>query len=92
MVDEDRAEEDLGQFIDMLAEPRPYNDRMVRVKLLFIFDEMDKMEAREGQDVLIRSLKNLFLRRHAVFLLVFAFYVAYFVPAGPVLVPAANPC
>ena len=68
--DEDRAEEDLGQFIDMLAEPRPYNDRMVRVKLLFIFDEMDKMEAREGQDVLIRSLKNLFLRRHAVFLLV----------------------
>jgi hypothetical protein len=68
--DEDRAEEDIGQFIDMLAEPRGYDDKQVRIKLLFIFDEMDKMEAREGQDVLIRSLKNLFLRRHAVFLLV----------------------
>ena len=68
--DEDRAEEDIGQFIEMLAEPRPYNDKKVHVKLLFIFDEMDKMEVKEGQDALIRSLKNLFLRRHAVFLLV----------------------
>ena len=68
--DEDRAEEDVVQFIAMLTNPRRYKNRQVGVKLVFIFDEMDKMEAKEGQDQLIRSLKNLFLTRHAVFLLV----------------------
>lgn len=41
----------------------------VRIKLVFVFDEMDKMDEDEGQMPLVRQLKNLFLNRHAVFLL-----------------------
>jgi hypothetical protein len=68
--DEDRAEEDIVRFIAMLSNPRLIGRRETRLKLLFIFDELDKMETREGQDALIRQLKNLFLTRNTVFLLV----------------------
>ncbi|MFN8413170.1 MAG: hypothetical protein U0Z26_12355 [Anaerolineales bacterium] len=68
--DEDRAEEDIVQLINMLAEVRDLDGRSCRIKLVFIFDEMDKMDVEKGQDILIGQLKNLLLARHAVFLLV----------------------
>ena len=68
--DEDRAEEDIVRFINLLSTPRPFEGRNVRVKLVFIFDELDKMEVEIGQNALIKQLKNLFLTRNTVFLLV----------------------
>lgn len=69
--DEDRAEEDIIRLIGMLARPRISTDgHQVRLKLVFIFDEMDKMDEKKGQEVLIKQLKNLFLTRNTSFLLV----------------------
>jgi hypothetical protein len=69
--DEDRAEEDIVSLIKMLATPRMNaQGKKVRIKLAFIFDEMDKMDEKEGQLPLIQQLKNLFLTRHVIFLLV----------------------
>ena len=67
---EDRAEEDIVSLIRMLAMPRPTPDGPRRIKLVFIFDELDKMDEETGQLPLIKQLKNLFLTRHAVFFLV----------------------
>lgn len=50
------------------TSPANYPDA-VRIKLVFVFDEMDKMDEDEGQMPMVRQLKNLFLNRHAVFLL-----------------------
>lgn len=41
----------------------------IRIKLVFVFDEMDKMDEKTGQMPLVNQLKNLFLNRYAVFLL-----------------------
>lgn len=68
--DEDRAEEDIVQLVNMLSKERNIDGQDFRIKLVFIFDEMDKMDVEKGQDVLIGQLKNLLLTRHAVFLLV----------------------
>lgn len=68
--DEDRAEEDVIQFIAMLSTPRTLDGTTSRIKLVFIYDEMDKMEVEQGQSALIGQLKNLLLTRHAVFILV----------------------
>ncbi len=53
----------------MLAKPRRTNEGEKRIKLVFIFDEMDKMEVKEQKE-LTNQLKNLFLERNTVFLLV----------------------
>ena len=66
--DEDKAEDDIVQFIRMLATPDKVRGNS-RIRLVFIFDEMDKM-SEEEQEELIKQLKNLFLERHSVFLLV----------------------
>lgn len=68
--DEDRADEDITRIIAMLSRPRMDGSKLVRIKLVFVFDEMDKMEANEGQSAVIRQLKNLFLSRYSVFLIV----------------------
>lgn len=68
--DEERAEEDIVQFVTMLSRPRDLGQKQVKIKLVFVFDELDKMEAESGQEAVIRQLKNLFLTRHAVFILV----------------------
>lgn len=65
--DAERAEEDIVRIIDQLS--RPGTRRKVGIKLVFIFDEMDKLEIEEVK-TLIKQLKNLFLTRNAVFLLV----------------------
>jgi len=69
--DEDKAEEDIVRLIRMLSQTQTRGkDKVVsRIKLIFIFDEMDKMEpGKQGE--LINQLKNLFLERYTVFLLV----------------------
>ncbi len=71
--DENAAEEDLAQLIRSLATPRPlFGERgpKVRIKLIFIFDELDKMKLEEGLNPMIEGLKNLFLQQYAVFILV----------------------
>ncbi|MDX6497294.1 MAG: eukaryotic-like serine/threonine-protein kinase [Blastocatellia bacterium] len=70
--DENAAEDDLGRLIASLATPRPMADRQrtpVRIKLVFVFDELDKMDEK-GLDKMIEGLKNLFLQQHSVFMLV----------------------
>lgn len=67
--DEDRAEEDIVCFIEMLA--RPGKHRGYSIKLVFVFDEMDKLES-EQIDNFIKQLKIFFLTPHAVFILVTA--------------------
>jgi len=67
--DEDRAEDDIVDLIKMLASSQLPSTRRERLKLVFVFDEMDKM-AKEEQINLVSQLKNLFLARYAVFLLV----------------------
>jgi hypothetical protein len=69
--DEDKAEEDIVHLIKMLAKPRriPTKGQEFRIKLAFIFDEMDKMEVKEQKD-LTNELKNLFLERNTIFMLV----------------------
>ncbi len=66
--DEDKAEEDIVDLIKKLSQLRSPT-RHVRIKLVFVFDEIDKMKAEE-QDLLLNQLKNLFLERHTVFLFV----------------------
>lgn len=71
--DENAAEEDLSRLIKSLAVPRPAdgaNGRKVRVKLVFVFDELDKMDTEKGLKPMIEGLKNLFLQQHAVFFLI----------------------
>jgi Cdc6-like AAA superfamily ATPase len=71
--DENAAEEDLAQLIRNLANRRPlYRESgpEVRIKLVFIFDELDKMDLDEGLNPMIEGLKNLFLQQYAVFILV----------------------
>jgi len=65
--DADRAEEDIISIIEQFYKPGI--QRKTRIKLAFIFDEMDKLELEEVE-ILIKQLKNLFLTRNAVFLLV----------------------
>lgn len=67
--DEDKAEEDIIRLIKMLASPQKVARGNMHIKLAFIFDEMDKMETTE-QEELVKQLKNLFLERHTIFLLV----------------------
>ncbi|GAC1343425.1 MAG: hypothetical protein NVSMB27_03370 [Ktedonobacteraceae bacterium] len=67
--DEDGAEADIVSLIVMLARPRPSTLGGMRIKLVFVFDEMDKMELDTQKDM-VKQLKNLFLERYAVFLLV----------------------
>ena len=70
--DENAAEEDLQDLIRRLAETRPLtpDGPPVGLKLVFIFDELDKMDQEKGVLPLIEGLKNLFLQQHAVFVLV----------------------
>ena len=71
--DENAAEEDLARLIRSLATPRPLfgtRGQLVRIKLVFVFDELDKMDIDQGLKPMIEGLKNLFLQQYAVFLLV----------------------
>jgi hypothetical protein len=71
--DENAAEEDLSRLIRSLAIPRPLygtSGPWVRIKLVFVFDELDKMDIDLGLKPMIEGLKNLFLQQYAVFLLV----------------------
>jgi hypothetical protein len=103
--DEDRAEEDITNLVELLARARSVEtvrrqsrwawlkwrfrlirsdsqtesspsqagpllpEGPVRLKLIFVFDEIDKMDVETGQMPLVRQLKNLFLARNTVFLL-----------------------
>ncbi len=67
---EDRAEEDIVNLIHKLAEVRSTPEGSRRIKLAFVFDELDKMDELTGQLPIIKQLKNLFLTRNAVFFLV----------------------
>jgi KAP family P-loop domain len=67
--DEDKAEDDLVTLINTLATSTLPATRKERIKLVFVFDEIDKMTDKD-QENLIGQLKNLFLARYAVFLLV----------------------
>ena len=70
--DENAAEDDLMSLISKLASERPLYEKgpNVRIKVVFIFDELDKMDMKTGVNPMIEGLKNLFLQRHAVFILV----------------------
>ncbi len=70
--DENAAEDDLMALIRNLATERPLYEKgpNVRIKLVFIFDELDKMDMATGINPMIEGLKNLFLQRYAVFILV----------------------
>ena len=70
--DENAAEDDLIALIRNLATERPLYEKgpNVRIKLVFIFDELDKMDMATGINPMIEGLKNLFLQRYAVFILV----------------------
>lgn len=65
-----RSTRTLWHRIGRIGQGEPADLLEKRLKLLFVFDEMDKMDEETGQLPLIRELKNLFLCRHAVFLLV----------------------
>lgn len=69
--DEDRAEEDLIRLIEQTAEPRKnkVTGETVRLKLVFVFDELDKLAAPK-QNQIVSRLKNLFLTPGCVFVLV----------------------
>jgi hypothetical protein len=70
--DENAAEGDLAALIVSLATPRPLgpDGPAVRLKLVFVFDELDKMDVDTGLKPMIEGLKNLFLQQHAVFMLI----------------------
>jgi len=70
--DENAAEDDLIALIRKLACERPLSENgpNVRIKVVFIFDELDKMDMTTGINPMIEGLKNLFLQRYAVFILV----------------------
>jgi hypothetical protein len=72
--DENAAEQDLARLIHNLAVPRPlYLDNGgpdVKLKLVFVFDELDKMDVEKGLKPMIEGLKNLFLQQYSVFILV----------------------
>lgn len=70
--DENAAEESLGRLIRSLAQPRPLgpDGPNVRIKLVFVFDELDKMDMDTGLKPMIEGLKNLFLQQYSVFMLV----------------------
>ena len=70
--DENAAEESLGRLIRSLATPRPLRAEGpdVRIKLVFVFDELDKMDVATGLKPMIEGLKNLFLQQYSVFMLV----------------------
>jgi hypothetical protein len=70
--DENAAEDDLGRLIRELARPRALyrGGPEVRIKLVFVFDELDKMDIDQGLRPMIEGLKNLFLQRNSVFILV----------------------
>ena len=70
--DENAAEESLGRLIRSLATPRPLrpDGPDVRIKLVFVFDELDKMDVATGLRPMIEGLKNLFLQQYSVFMLV----------------------
>lgn len=75
--DENQAEEDIINLIKLFSEPRFTLIGRVRLKLVFIFDEMDKLE-KDVQLSYIKELKSLFLTRHTVFLLVSSKEFYYF--------------
>ncbi len=72
--DENAAEQDLAKLIYSLATPRPlYGEnggKNVQIKLVFVFDELDKMDVEQGLKPMIEGLKNLFLQQYSVFILV----------------------
>jgi len=70
--DENAAEESLAGLIRSLATPRPIvpDGPDVRIKLVFVFDELDKMDVDTGLKPMIEGLKNLFLQQYSVFILV----------------------
>jgi hypothetical protein len=70
--DENAAEDSLGRLIRSLATPRPIvpGGPDVRIKLVFVFDELDKMDVDTGLKPMIEGLKNLFLQQYSVFILV----------------------
>ena len=72
--DENAAEQDLAKLIYSLATPRPlYGEsggKNVQIKLVFVFDELDKMDVEKGLKPMIEGLKNLFLQQYSVFILV----------------------
>ena len=70
--DENAAEENLARLIQSLAKSRPLfpGGPDVRIKLVFIFDELDKMDIDTGLKPMIEGLKNLFLQQYSVFILV----------------------
>ncbi|HVI70391.1 MAG TPA: HEAT repeat domain-containing protein, partial [Pyrinomonadaceae bacterium] len=70
--DENAAEESLGRLIRSLATPRPIvpGGPEVGIKLVFVFDELDKMDVETGLKPMIEGLKNLFLQQYSVFILV----------------------
>ena len=70
--DENAAEDDIAKLIKNLAKERPMTNHTgtrVRIKLVFVFDELDKMDDK-GLEKMIEGLKNLFLQQHSVFILV----------------------
>ena len=72
--DENAAEQSLAKLIYSLATPRPlYGEnggKNVQIKLVFVFDELDKMDVEKGLKPMIEGLKNLFLQQYSVFILV----------------------
>jgi hypothetical protein len=70
--DENAAEGDVAALIASLATLRPVapGGPSVRIKLVFVFDELDKMNVDTGLKPMIEGLKNLFLQQHAVFMLI----------------------
>lgn len=81
--DENAAEDDLISLIRNLATERPLYEKgpNVRIKLVFIFDELDKMDMATGINPMIEGLKNLFLQRYAVFILVTSKMFYYYLQA-----------
>jgi hypothetical protein len=67
--DEDAAEADIARLIERLARPRAAGDPR-RIRPVIVFDELDKLDFSAGVKPLLDGLKNLFLRPHAVFVLV----------------------
>lgn len=68
--DEDRAEEDLIHLAELTCAHRKNKEgKNVRLKLVFVFDELDKIPAPK-QNQIVSRLKNLFLTPNSVFILV----------------------
>lgn len=72
--DEDRAEEDIRKFIEMVTVKREKAIKAGKrdnkpLKLAFVFDELDKMDLVDQENIL-KKLKNLFLTRNSIFFLI----------------------